>query len=135
MRSPHKRWLRPLTVILLRPWYRQTVNNKIKVTLWDVAGEIDQKKVPNTYWLETSGVIYVIDLTRPSTLENLVEDIEYIKKTVPNALVKVVANKKDVACAEQIETANKTYPIDIITSAKTGENVEKLFEIIAKDIT
>ena len=40
---------------------------EVTLLLWDIAGEISQDKVPNSYFLESSAVVYVFDLTRPST--------------------------------------------------------------------
>ena len=40
---------------------------QLSILLWDIAGEVAQDKVPVTYFLGASGVIYVFDLSRPST--------------------------------------------------------------------
>jgi 50S ribosomal subunit-associated GTPase HflX len=83
-----------------------------------------------------SGIIYVFDLARPSTYLNIIADIEYLKKMIPDGVIKLVANKKDLVTDEQIEQIAKkiNIPIDAITSAKTGENVENLFLQLGKDL-
>jgi small GTP-binding protein len=104
-------------------------DEEVTILLWDIAGEISQDKVPVAYFLGASGIIYAFDVTRPSTYLNIESDIAYLQKIVPDATIRLVANKKDLISAEQIEEikAKIPLPIDIFTSAKTGENVEALF--------
>jgi small GTP-binding protein len=109
---------------------------ELSILLWDIAGEISQDKVPVSYFLGASGIIYVFDLARPSTYLNIIADIEYLKKMIPDGVIKLVGNKKDLVTEEQIEQIAKkiNIPIDAITSAKTGENVENLFLQLGKDL-
>lgn len=104
-------------------------NEKISLMVWDIAGEITQDKVPASYFLGASGIIYVMDLSRPLTFKNLEKDILFLKNILPNGEVIVAANKKDLVTAEQQTTIAHSIPIswDFLTSAKTGENVEDLF--------
>jgi GTPase SAR1 family protein len=108
----------------------------VEVFLWDVAGEVSQDKVPVSYFLGAHGIIYVFDLTRPLTYQNIISDISYLKKLAPKAIIKVVANKKDLVTPEQITQISNTLdvPYNIITSAKSGENVEDLFHDLAKEM-
>ncbi len=109
---------------------------ELSILLWDIAGEVSQDKVPVSYFLGASGIIYVFDLARPSTHLNIIADIEYLKKMIPDGIIKLVANKKDLVTNEQIEQIAKkiNIPIDAFTSAKTGENVEELFSQLGKDL-
>lgn len=102
---------------------------EITMILWDVAGEVAQDKVPVSYFLGASGIIYVFDLTRPSTYQNLAEDVAYLQKLTKGGIVRVVGNKKDLVSDEKIQEIKALLPMscDIVTSAKTGENVEELF--------
>ncbi len=113
------------------------VNNKtikiddesISMMVWDVAGEVSQDKVPVSYFLGASGIIYVMDLSRPLTFVNLESDIQFLRDLLPNGTIIIVANKKDLVTEEQLETIRQELvrPFDYSTSAKTGENVEELF--------
>ena len=109
---------------------------EVEIFLWDVAGEVSQDKVPVSYFLGAHGIIYVFDLIRPLTYQNLVRDISYLKELAPKATVKIVANKKDLVTQEQLSKIIGTLdvPNDIVTSAKTGENVENLFHDLAHEI-
>jgi len=109
---------------------------EVPLLIWDIAGEVAQDKVPNTYFLGASGIIYVFDLTRPLTYKNIKEDLEYLKGLLPGVIVKIVGNKKDLVNEDEINQVKEecALPIDIITSAKTGENVETLFHNLAGEL-
>ncbi len=107
---------------------------EVSILLWDIAGEVKQDKVPKSYFLGASAIIYVFDLTRPSTYKNLSEDIGILREILPEAIIKIVGNKKDLVKENAISTIKKelTFPVEVFTSAKTGENVIELFEELAK---
>ncbi len=110
------------------------VNNEdVSLLVWDIAGEVTQDKVPTSYFLGASGIIYVMDLSRPLTFEKLDSDIAYLKGLLPGAIIKLVGNKKDLLTAEELEETLKVIPqpLDSVTSAKTGENIKDLFTTLA----
>lgn len=109
---------------------------QLNILLWDVAGEISQDKVPHSYLLGTSGIIYVFDLSRPMTIANLESDIAYLKSKVPGVTIKIVGNKLDLVTEEQLAEIEEqlAIPYDIVTSAKTGKNVEALFQMLGRKI-
>ena len=110
----------------------QINGHNISILLWDIAGERNQEKIPSSYFLGASSIIFVIDLTRPSTYVNLKENIKYIKAVIPKVQLKVVANNKDLIKEQELQKMIQEvgYPVDLVTSAKTGENVEELFRTI-----
>ncbi|MFK8008736.1 MAG: Rab family GTPase [Saprospiraceae bacterium] len=107
---------------------------ELSILLWDIAGEVSQDKVPVTYFLGASGVIYVFDLSRPTTYKNIAEDVEYLKGILDGGVIRVVGNKRDLVTDEELANIREelVLPFDIATSAKTGENVEELFFDIGK---
>ncbi len=109
---------------------------EMSLLIWDIAGEVTQDKVPTSYFLGASGIAYVIDLSRPLTFKNTLADIDYLKELLPGAAINVVGNKKDLLTDAELEQTKKELEVslDTITSAKTGENVEKLFLGLAKDM-
>lgn len=117
---------------------KKTINidddTSLNIMLWDIAGEVAQDKVPLSYFLGTSGIIYVFDLTRPMTYNNILADIEYLKNILPEATVKIIGNKKDLVTTAHIENVISNLPVecDMTTSAKTGENVEQLFQTMGE---
>ena len=110
--------------------------NKISLLIWDIAGEVAQDKVPQSYFLGSSAIIYVFDLTRPSTWLNIQADIEYLQNLLNGVLIKVVGNKIDLISPGQLENIKSDLPLpwDILTSAKTGENVEDMFYSIGNSL-
>lgn len=109
---------------------------ELSLLLWDIAGEVSQDKVPVSYFLGASGIIYVFDLTRPSTYKNIKEDLDYLNGIIQGGIIKIVGNKKDLATEEQIAEVKEeiSVPWDIITSAKTGENVDDLFYKLGENL-
>ena len=102
---------------------------ELSILLWDIAGEVTQDKVPVSYFLGASGIIYVFDLSRPSTYINIASDLQYLQRLLPNGTIRLIGNKRDLVTAEQIEKIKTEVPMmwNILTSAKTGENVEEMF--------
>jgi small GTP-binding protein len=100
---------------------------EISLIIWDLAGEVSQEKVPRSYFLGASAVIYVFDLSRPATFNRLTDDILYIQSVLPGVIVRKVGNKKDLVTDETLKTVHAQIQPDCFTSARTGENVEELF--------
>jgi len=109
-------------------------DRELSVLLWDIAGEVSQDKVPVTYFLGASGVIYVFDLSRPTTFKNISDDLNYLKGILNGGVIRLVGNKRDLITDEQLSKIKEELeiPFDIATSAKTGENVEQLFEDLGR---
>ena len=105
---------------------------EISLVIWDLAGEVSQEKVPRSYFLGASAVIYVFDLSRPATFSRLNDDIQYIQSVLPGVIIRKVGNKKDLIDDDAIKAIHaKTQP-DCFSSARTGENVEELFTGLAR---
>lgn len=104
----------------------------VSLVLWDLAGEVSQEKVPRSYFLGASAVIYVFDLSRPATFSRLDEELKYIASVLPGAIIRKVGNKKDLVSDETLKMVHSQTLPYCFTSARTGENVEDLFMGIAK---
>lgn len=118
---------------------RKVVNidgTELSLLIWDIAGEVNQDKVPVSYFLGASGIIYVCDLTRHQTYMNMERDLNYLKGLLPNGIVKIAGNKKDLLTEDEIEDVLQEIPIrpDILTSAKTGDKVEDMFQLLGKEL-
>ena len=110
-------------------------NKKIALVLWDLEGTDDLEKINKAYLKGSSGFIYVYDVTRPSTYQNLKEATNYLKSTFNISNIKVIGNKSDLLDETRYaEINNSIYKPYFYSSAKTGDNVELVFKSIAKDL-
>jgi small GTP-binding protein len=112
---------------------------KVKLQLWDMGGEKRFRFLLPTYCLGSSGALYVYDITRETTLDNIHEWIKIIKEHNGNIPIMLVGNKIDlehenraVTRERGIEIAKKLGCIGFVEiSAKTGVNVDAAFETIS----
>ena len=111
-------------------------DKEISLIIWDLEGNDDINNTRLSYLLGTNGFIYVFDLTRPSTYENLKTDIEFLKSKQEKTPIKVVGNKADLVTKEFLKQNNDKFGVltDYYTSAKTGSKVEDLFSKLAKEL-
>jgi small GTP-binding protein len=106
-------------------------------SIWDLAGQDLFKRARKNYFSNASAGIIVFDVTRKGTFEhvkNWMLEFQGIGKPIPIVLV---GNKIDLVderevTAEEAEAGAKELNISYIeTSAKAGENVEEVFEMLA----
>lgn len=114
----------------------QTSENQVNLLIWDTEGSESVEELRTTYLMGTHGFIYVTDVTRPKTYENLKSQIEYLKEKCANVPVITIGNKSDLLPVGTIGDAKEAMPfLDIFTSAKEGNNVQRLFDRMAKLVT
>lgn len=106
----------------------------LTMIIWDIAGEVTLERSQQAYLLGAHGIIYVFDLTRESTYQNIEDQMSFLDKKLPNAARIIIGNKCDILPKEEIEKIITSLPItcDYLSSAKTGENVEEMFLHLAK---
>lgn len=109
----------------------------VSLIIWDLEGNDDINNTRISYLIGTNAFIYVFDVTRPSTYENLESDIEFINDKQPNIPIKIVGNKNDLVNKDFLKRNNDKFGrlTNYYTSAKTGNNVEDLFNKLAKELT
>ncbi len=112
------------------------ITNEASITLviWDLEGLDDISKIRTSYLLGTHGFIYVFDLSRPATYENLDTELQYLKNNYPNVPTKVVGNKMDLVNKAFIKQNSAIFDphVDFFVSAKLGSRVETLFSKLAE---
>jgi len=111
-----------------------SANKVVSLILWDLEGTDDLGQIRNSYLLGTHGLIYVFDVTRPSTFQNLKDDLAIMSEKLPNIPKLVVGNKVDLIVADKLDELlqKKNIAADYLTSAKTGNKVNDLFLRLAK---
>ena len=99
--------------------------------IWDLPGEVRQNKIPSSHFLGSDFVLYIVDLTRPSTYLKIRKDLKYLSSNLTNTPIIIVGNKKDLLSSSQLLFIKSriSYSLDITTSAKTGENITRLFTL------
>lgn len=104
-------------------------DHTVTFILWDLEGTDEMEQIRDAYLLGTHGVVFVFDITRPSTFQNISRDIEIVRQKIKEPPVLVVGNKTDLVDLEELEQQlhQNTIPYDFLTSAKTGNEVEAVF--------
>lgn len=121
--------------------YKTQNGNSISLELWDTAGQEKYRALINLYFRNASVILFVFDLASATTLQNIKQWYEIYEgeknitfKTPPRLFL--IGNKCDTEqkwegvndlVAKYIRNYGFTY---YETSAKTGENINKLFEDI-----
>ena len=106
------------------------INGKqLTMIIWDIEGGAVQSKLPQSYFLGALGIIYVLDLTRPSTWENMPAELDYFQQLLPKASTVIVGNKRDLLDPrEEAGLLAELQPHAVrLASAKTGEGVQEMF--------
>ena len=114
----------------------QTLEVEVTMMLWDIEGKKDLSELPKSYFMGASGIIYVYDLSRPATFGTVNESLGFLKGLAPPAIIKVAGNKRDLLTDEGLKNAQNEMIIqpDFYTSAKTGDNVEAIFQALADEM-
>lgn len=111
-------------------------DKRLKLTIWDTAGQEKFRTLTSTYYRAAEGIILVYDVTRRETFANLSTWLEEVQlySTKPDCIKMVVGNKVDmeneniIQKKEGMEFANEHGCLFIECSAKTNHNVEQCFE-------
>ncbi|KXZ52310.1 RABC2 protein [Gonium pectorale] len=112
-------------------------DKRIKLTVWDTAGQEKFRTLTSTFYRGAKGIILVYDVSRPDTLRHLEEqwmrELE-LYGTETDAVRMVVANKVDVGDARRVswqegsDFARKHGCLFVETSAKANVAVATAFE-------
>jgi Ras-related protein Rab-5C len=114
-------------------------DTKMNFIIWDIAGQSAQMApYRSRFYNGANAAFIVIDRTRPGNLKSIEKWYNDIKKSMQrNIPMVIVGNKSDlidniVISEEEIREVAKEYDSHyILTSAKTGENVNDSFLYIA----
>ncbi|CAF1303447.1 unnamed protein product [Adineta steineri] len=114
---------------------------KIKLQIWDTAGQERFRSITQSYYRSANALIIVFDINNLATFSSLPDWVREVKAYSNNdVLCTLVGNKCDVNerevpthVAEQFAEKNDMWYLE--TSAKNSDNVEKLFQTIAEELT
>ena len=113
----------------------------IKAQLCDTAGQKKFKAITTTYFKGAEGVFIVYDITRKSSFESIDKWISDLTSLADEKLtVVLIGNKCDLEDQRQVtkeqgqEKANKLKVAFLETSAFSGKNVGKAFDIMMNEV-
>jgi Ras-related protein Rab-1A len=116
------------------------LGTSVRFIIWDLAGQTQFKRIRQSYLSNAEAGILVYDVTRRETFENIRNwNGEIIKGSGKIALI-LVGNKIDlkderVVTFEEGEALAEELGISYIeTSAKTGENIDEAFKMLALEL-
>ncbi len=112
-------------------------DTQVNLMIWDIHGEEKFKKITSSYLRGASGLVMVVDGTRPETITIAKEILQRVEQDVGDLPYVWLLNKADLvdewSLSERhlndLKEMNK--PI-YHTSAKTGEHVEDSFLALAE---
>ncbi|MFX1498354.1 MAG: Rab family GTPase [Promethearchaeota archaeon] len=116
--------------------------NKIKLQVWDFAGEKRFRFFLPNYSRGAKGCLLCYDISRYSSFQSLPEWYEIIKQNAGEPIFILVGCKQDLAelkrtvSVEEAKEFQKQYMIPYFfeTSSKTGYQNEKIFEIMSRNL-
>jgi small GTP-binding protein len=108
----------------------------VTLVLWDIAGKEADEDIPPSYVRGAHGVIFVVDLTRRETWEEL-PALNSLVQGAAGVIPTVVAlNKADLpeqwVMRDDEQHALAALWNTVQTSAKTGQGVEEIFQRVAR---
>lgn len=111
----------------------------VKLLIFDIIGEKGFRRLlRDAYFQGATGLMAVCDVTRGETLDSLDDWARNACEVIGKVPIHLMANKTDlkddiVVSESEINKASRALesPYDF-TSAKTGENVEKVFKFITQ---
>lgn len=113
----------------------------VDMMVWDITGQKGFLELhKEAYFQGANGILAVCDATRKKTLDDLNDWIEGIFSATGKIPVVFLANKAELVDARQVteedlKAAAEAYGgAYFFTSTKTGENVERAFQILAQRI-
>ena len=129
------------TSIMKKECTFKELESTIRFIIWDLAGQAQFKRVRQSYLANAEAGILVYDVTNRSSFENINKNwyLE-IKKASPNITLLLVGNKIDLESERVVSRdegevlAQKLTLTYIETSAKTGENINDAFKMLALQI-
>ena len=116
-------------------------NKKVKVQIWDTAGQDRFLAITKNYYRGANGILLVFDITNISSFSHIKNWIEQIKEEASEKIIiYLVGNKIDCSNSRVVSTEEGKKLADEFglkyyeTSAKNNENVETAFLDLIKEI-
>jgi len=118
----------------------QVEDKNIYLIIWDIGGQERYQILRESYLQGSFGAIIVFSVTDRDSFNHTNDWLNEYRRTCGNLPALLVANKIDlvderIISPEEIKKKSEELGIEYIeTSAKTGENIDKIFENIVQQI-
>ena len=113
----------------------------VRLQVWDTAGQESFRSITRSYYRGAIGALLVYDITNSSSFENLPTWLkDSLDATNQNIGLVLVGNKVDLEGERQVdknvakEFSKENNLLFMETSAKNGQNIEKIFQILSEQI-
>ncbi len=112
----------------------------LQLLIWDIEGSTKFKAISSSYLQGAKGAIVAGDVTRQETLADLTEHLHHFHSINPTGKAVIVLNKCDLVEPEKLDKLLSKFQFadheNVVaayaTSAKTGENVDAIFQLLAR---
>jgi small GTP-binding protein len=128
-----------------------TNSQKVSLQIWDIAGQEYFNSIRKRFLADASAAILIFDMTNKESFQGLEYWLQEIWEVYPkyNLPLLVCGNKNDLRDGRKVNEVEVTDYINrvqqiseektkflgyIETSALTGENIDKAFELIVNDV-
>jgi len=125
--------------VTLRDYVHQK-DIKIDLMIWDILGQEGFDRVKKTAYQGAEGALIVCDLTRSETVHHVRNWVRHFREVINDAPMIILGNKYDLVDREHpgiylLEDIAKELGLQhYLTSAKSGDNVDESFYLIAETL-
>ncbi|MFX0069519.1 MAG: Rab family GTPase [Candidatus Hermodarchaeota archaeon] len=113
---------------------------KVSAQIWDLGGQESFRSLRKLYLEGANGALLIFDTTKRETYDKLNEWVQSFRESRGNKPLLLIGNKIDLSESKKVEDneaseyASNNNMDFVLTSAKTGANVEKAFKELIKII-
>ena len=115
--------------------------HELQALIWDVEGGTQTKPINQSYLRGAHGCIIAVDISREQTLSNIDKYIAMMQNISLELPMVLAMNKADLISREdsqklleRITEQHSELRHVFLTSAKSGEGVERMFEALARTL-
>ena len=115
---------------------------EVRLHIWDTGGEERYRAIASLYYKDAKAALLVFDVNDAKSFKSLEYWVKELSEKVreQNMVLIIVGNKDDLDSKKVSEEQVKLYAAQIglkyiFVSAKTGSNINKLFETLTHELT
>lgn len=123
--------------------YIEISDMQVGLSIWDIGGQEAFKKFAFRYLIEADAAVFVVDVTRLETLNDLKMWIGKLEEVIHRKIPKIILfnkidldyNVNNIADEITLSKIGEEFNGIVFASAKTGENINDIFSMIAQMLT